>query len=63
LSRTPGCAEAWVLTDRANPAAQRLYTAAGATDPPADAVMFTFRLAGGAGAKRLVQERPMQQRE
>jgi GNAT superfamily N-acetyltransferase len=43
-ARTLGCSEAWVLTDRSNPAAMRLYTAAGATNPPADAVMFTFRL-------------------
>lgn len=38
-----GCAEAWVLTDRANAAAMRLYSAAGAT-APSDHVMFTFRL-------------------
>lgn len=48
LARTLGCAEAWVLTDRSNPAAMRLYAAAGAADPPADAVMFTFRLGGDA---------------
>jgi aminoglycoside 6'-N-acetyltransferase I len=47
-ARTLGCAEAWVLTDRSNPAAMRLYAAAGASDPPADAVMFTFRLGGAA---------------
>ena len=47
-ARTLGCAEAWVLTDRSNPAAMRLYNAASASDPPADAVMFTFRLEGGA---------------
>jgi aminoglycoside 6'-N-acetyltransferase I len=43
-----GCAEAWVLTDRANTAAMRLYAAAGSTEAPTDHVMFTFRLGGGA---------------
>jgi aminoglycoside 6'-N-acetyltransferase I len=42
-----GCAEAWVLTDRANTAAMRLYAAAGSTETPTDHVMFTFRLDGG----------------
>ena len=46
FARTLGCAEAWVLTDRSNPAAMRLYTAAGAMEPPLDAVMFTFHLRG-----------------
>jgi aminoglycoside 6'-N-acetyltransferase I len=53
-----GCAEAWVLTDRANTAAMRLYAAAGSTEAPTDHVMFTFKLGavpapggpGGAGA-------------
>ena len=44
VARGLGCAEAWVLTDRANPAAIRLYTAAGSTEAPTDSVMFTFRL-------------------
>jgi aminoglycoside 6'-N-acetyltransferase I len=39
-----GCAEAWVLTDRANTPAMRLYAAAGSTEAPTDHVMFTFRL-------------------
>jgi ribosomal protein S18 acetylase RimI-like enzyme len=43
-----GCAEAWVMTDRANTAAMRLYAAAGSTEAPTDHVMFTFRLDGGA---------------
>jgi ribosomal protein S18 acetylase RimI-like enzyme len=48
-----GCAEAWVLTDRANTAAMRLYAAAGSTEAPTDHVMFTFRLDGGvAGSDR-----------
>jgi aminoglycoside 6'-N-acetyltransferase I len=41
-----GCAEAWVLTDRANTAAMRLY-AAGSTEAPTDHVMFTFKLDTG----------------
>jgi ribosomal protein S18 acetylase RimI-like enzyme len=48
VARGLGCAEAWVLTDRANTAAMRLYTAAGSTEAPSDHVMFTFRLHGGA---------------
>ena len=48
VARGLGCAEAWVLTDRANTAAMRLYTAAGRTEAPSDHVMFTFRLDGGA---------------
>jgi aminoglycoside 6'-N-acetyltransferase I len=47
LARDLGCAEAWVLTDRANTAAMRLYAAAGSTEAPSDHVMFTFRLDGG----------------
>jgi aminoglycoside 6'-N-acetyltransferase I len=40
-----GCTEAWVLTDRENTAAMRLYAAVGSTEPT-DHVMFTFRLDG-----------------
>jgi len=47
LARGLGCTEAWVLTDRANTAAMRLYAAAGSTDGPTDHVMFTFKLAAG----------------
>src|SRR6516225_7405946 len=43
-ARSVGCAEAWVLTDRANTAAMRLYAAAGRTRAPTDHVMFTFEL-------------------
>ena len=46
-ARCVGCAEAWVLTDRANVAAMRLYAAAGRTSSPTDHVMFTFRLDAG----------------
>ena len=48
VARELGCAEAWVLTDRANTAAMRLYAAASNTEGPTDHVMFTFRLDGGA---------------
>jgi ribosomal protein S18 acetylase RimI-like enzyme len=48
VARGLGCAEAWVLTDQANTAAMRLYTAAGSTEAPSDHVMFTFRLDGVA---------------
>jgi ribosomal protein S18 acetylase RimI-like enzyme len=42
-ARGIGCAEAWVLTDRQNVAAMRLYSASGGTEP-SDQVMYTFRL-------------------
>jgi aminoglycoside 6'-N-acetyltransferase I len=47
-ARGLGCAEAWVLTDRANTAAMRLYAVAGRAAAPTDHVMFTFRLDGAA---------------
>jgi ribosomal protein S18 acetylase RimI-like enzyme len=40
--RRLGCGEAWVLTDRQNPAAMRLYASAGGVEATPDAVMFTF---------------------
>jgi GNAT superfamily N-acetyltransferase len=49
VARELGCAEAWVMTDRANTAAMRLYAAAGSTEAPTDHVMFTFKLAEIAG--------------
>ena len=42
-ARAWGCREAWVLTDRANQPAMRLYEAAGG-EASGDHVMFTFRL-------------------
>ena len=45
LGRELGCAEAWVLTDRGNHAAMRLYATSGGSEAAADQVMFTFRLA------------------
>jgi GNAT superfamily N-acetyltransferase len=37
-----GCREAWVLTDRSNRAAMRLYASTGGQEAPHDQVMFTF---------------------
>jgi hypothetical protein len=42
LATELGCTEAWVLTDDANVAANRLYAAAGAEVPPARSLMYTF---------------------
>ena len=42
--REAGCREAWVLTDRDNAAAMRLYASAGGEDAPIDQVMFAFNL-------------------
>ena len=42
-ARRMGCAEAWVLTDRQNIPAMRLYSSSGGTEP-SDQVMYTFRL-------------------
>lgn len=44
LGRQRGCGEAWVLTDRENVAAMRLYESAGGEAAPTDQVMFTFFL-------------------
>lgn len=44
-----GCNEAWVLTDRENVGAVRLYQAAGGTEAPRESVMFEFRLSHRAG--------------
>ncbi len=42
--RELGCAEAWVLTDRDNSPAMRMYAGAGGIEAAKDSVMFTFRL-------------------
>jgi ribosomal protein S18 acetylase RimI-like enzyme len=42
--RSRGCTEAWVLTDRTNEAAMRLYASRGGKEFPRDQVMFTFKL-------------------
>jgi ribosomal protein S18 acetylase RimI-like enzyme len=47
--RQAGCAEAWVLTDRANIPAMRLYSSLGGKD--SDQVMFSFRLAAGESSR------------
>jgi len=39
-----GCVQAWVLTDRANTAAMRLYASAGGVEEPIPSVMFSFSL-------------------
>jgi ribosomal protein S18 acetylase RimI-like enzyme len=44
VARELGCTEAWVLTDRENTAAMKLYSAVGNPETPSDHVMFTFRL-------------------
>jgi GNAT superfamily N-acetyltransferase len=51
VARGFGCAEAWVLTDRANTAALRLYSVAGNAEAPTDHVMFEFRLDGVAPSR------------
>ena len=43
-ARQVGCVEAWVLTDRANEAALRLYDGAGGSETPEQPVMFAFWL-------------------
>lgn len=43
-ARRLGCEEAWVLTERDNHAAMRLYGSTGGEPSPKDAVMFTFFL-------------------
>jgi aminoglycoside 6'-N-acetyltransferase I len=51
MAREARCSEAWVLTDRSNPAAMRLYASLGGTEAPQDAVMYTFRLGSDAGTQ------------
>jgi aminoglycoside 6'-N-acetyltransferase I len=47
-----GCREAWVLTDRSNAAAMRLYASVGGEEAPGEQVMFNFSLNPDTG-KRL----------
>lgn len=42
--RALGCSVAWVLTERDNTPAMRLYASAGGVEAPKDAVMFEFEL-------------------
>jgi len=44
------CTEAWVLTDRANTAAQHLYERAGALRPADDCLMYTIPIATNGDA-------------
>jgi len=44
VARNLGCAEAWVLTNRANEAAVQLYKSCGGVEAPSNQVMFRFRL-------------------
>jgi len=45
LAKELGCSLAWVLTERDNLPAMRLYQSAGGQAAPQDAVMFEFALA------------------
>lgn len=44
--RELGCPNAWVLTDRENAAAMRLYTGAGGIEARPETVMYEFSLGG-----------------
>ena len=44
VAQSLGCAEAWVLTERNNAPAIRLYKAIGGAEAPDETVMFTFHL-------------------
>ncbi len=44
LGRDLGCREAWVLTERENKAARRLYGSLGGVEPQIETVMFSFVL-------------------
>ena len=44
LARQLNCTEAWVLTDRSNPKAMKVYAGCGGIESPRDQVMFSFPL-------------------
>lgn len=46
-ARDLGCAAAWVLTERDNQGALRLYASSGGVEAAPETVMFTFPLADG----------------
>jgi ribosomal protein S18 acetylase RimI-like enzyme len=46
LGRELGCVNAWVLTDRENAAAMRLYAGAGGVEAKPETVMYEFALGG-----------------
>lgn len=54
VARDLGCSEAWVLTDRDNAPAMRLYASVGGLEAPSDQVMFTFPLDADRGSTREV---------
>lgn len=47
VGRGVSCTEAWVLTDRSNAAAMRLYSSAGGIESQENEVMYTFPLGPG----------------
>jgi aminoglycoside 6'-N-acetyltransferase I len=49
--RDAGCREAWVLTERSNPPAMRLYASLGGVQAPEDQVMFSFALMDNVEAR------------
>jgi len=51
LGRELGCSEAWVLTERTNGPAMRLYALIGGEEDPDDTVMFSFSLDGAERSK------------
>ena len=46
-ARALGCTEAWVLTERTNTAARRLYAAVGGAETADELTMYSFPLGGG----------------
>jgi predicted 3-demethylubiquinone-9 3-methyltransferase (glyoxalase superfamily) len=57
--RELGCTEAWVLTERGNDPARRLYASLGGVEDAGDGVMFTFVLPGGGdGMPPATPDRP-----
>ncbi len=44
LGRTLGCQAAWVLTERSNTSARRLYAAAGGLESTEDTILYAFEL-------------------
>lgn len=52
-ARELGCVEAWVLTDRSNAAAMRLYSSSGGSEAATDQVMFSFPLEPSALSKEV----------
>ena len=47
VARALSCADAWVLTERENAPAMRLYQSMGGEEAPEETVMFTFHLKPG----------------